>query len=118
MHVVNPRRAGRHAGEAGKATVDVENGFGVWNRLSLQHLLDLVDAATGAVEFVPQHLIGRAGRGAEPAMDAGSEDLVRTIERRRSQLFLCEMGLHVWSLRRHQAGVQHARRVKLIAQLL
>jgi hypothetical protein len=43
----------------------------------LQHVLDQVDAAARAVQFVPQHLIGRAGRGAKPAMDAGPQDLVR-----------------------------------------
>ena len=43
----------------------------------LQHVLDQIDAAARAVELVAQQHIGRAGRVAEAAMDAGAQDRVR-----------------------------------------
>ena len=49
---------------------------GVAGAVVLQHVLDEVDAAARAVEFVAEQHIGRAGRGAEAAMHAGAQDLV------------------------------------------
>ena len=42
----------------------------------LQHVLDQVDAAARAVEFVAEQQEGRAGRGAEAAMHAGAQHLL------------------------------------------
>jgi len=42
-----------------------------------QHLLDQVDSAARAIELVAEQHIGRTGRGAEAAMHAGAQDLVR-----------------------------------------
>ena len=77
VHVVHARRAGRHAGEARQAAVDVLDGLRVRRPPRLQHVLDQVDAPPRAVELVAEHLVGRAGGGAEAAMHAGPEDLVR-----------------------------------------
>src|SRR5262249_49370551 len=44
---------------------------------TLQHLLDLIDAATRAVELIAEQLIGRAGGEAEAAMNARAQDLLR-----------------------------------------
>ena len=41
-----------------------------------EHLLDQVDTPARAVELVAEQLVGRAGGGAEPAMDAGAQDLI------------------------------------------
>ena len=68
--VLHPGRAGGLAVAAGQAAVQVLLG-GARGRLPFQHLLDQVDAAARAVELVAEDLVGRAGRGAEAAMDAG-----------------------------------------------
>ena len=41
---------------------------------AFEHLLDQIDAAARAVEFVAEQLIGRAGRGAEAAVHAFAQD--------------------------------------------
>src|SRR2546426_941989 len=69
-------RAGRHAGEAGQAAVDMLYHLGGRRAVLLQHLLDEIDPAARAIEFVAQQHIGRTGRGAEAAMHAGAQDLV------------------------------------------
>ena len=69
MHVVHPARAGGHAGEAGEAPVDVV-GDRRGDRALLEHLLDEVDAAARGIALIAEQHIGRAGGGAEAAMDA------------------------------------------------
>ncbi len=66
------RRAGRFATAAAETTVEVQRGGG-GDRIAFEHLLDQVDAPAGAVEFVAQQLIRRAGRRAEAAMHAGAQ---------------------------------------------
>ena len=61
---------------------------------ALQHVLDQVDAAARAVELVAEQDVGRAGRGAEAAMDAGAEDLLRDRDVRIGELGEGEVGLH------------------------
>ena len=78
MHVVHARRAGRHAGEAGQAAVDMLDHFGRRRTVVLQHVLDEIDAPARLIEFVAEQQIGRAGRRAEAAMDAGADDSSRT----------------------------------------
>ena len=86
VHVVHARRAGGHAGEAGQAAVDVKHRLGVGRPIVLQHVLDEVDAPAGAVELVAQGDVGRAGRRAEAAVDAGAQDLVRARRLRVAEL--------------------------------
>src|SRR4051794_41009758 len=45
--------------------------------LVLQHILDEVDSPARAVELVAQEDVGRTGRRAEAAVDAGPQDVVR-----------------------------------------
>src|SRR5262245_50303582 len=45
MHVMHARGTGRHAGETGEATVDMERRILVGRLLILQHVLDEIDAA-------------------------------------------------------------------------
>ena len=94
VHVVDPRRAGRHAGEAGEAAVDVAGDRGVGRRVLLQHVLDQVDAPARAVPLVAKDRVSRAGGEAETAMDAGAEHLVGLRQCRERQLALGELGLH------------------------
>ena len=97
VHVVHARRAGRHAAEAAQAAVDVGDGRLVRHPAVFQHVLDEVDAAARAVELVAQHLVGRAGRRAEAAMDAGPQDLVRAAGERVGKLRVGGGRLHVSS---------------------
>jgi hypothetical protein len=94
MHVVHARGAGRHAGEAGKAAVDVERGRCRGRLVALQHLLHEIDAAARAVELVAEQDVGRAGGGAEAAMHAGAEDLLRGGDVRIGELGRAKAGLH------------------------
>ena len=48
VHVIDARRAGRHAGEAGQAAVDMGDDLLVRRAAVLQHVLDQVDAAARA----------------------------------------------------------------------
>ncbi len=91
---MHARGAGGHAGQAAQAAVDMLDGLRVGRPVVLQHVLDQVDAAARAVELVAQHLVGRAGRGAEPAMDAGAQDLVRPRGVGIPQLLGTEICLH------------------------
>ena len=60
----------------------------------LQHVLDQVDAPPRAVELVAEQNIGRASRSAEPAMDAGAQDLFGDIGVRVGELSDREVRLH------------------------
>ena len=114
VHVMHARRAGRHAGQAGQAAVDMLDRLFIRRAALFQHVLHQVDAPARAVEFVAQHRVGRASRGAEAAMHAGAQHFVRPLDRRVFQLFGGKGGLH-WRLS-HQAGVEHPARVELGAQ--
>src|ERR1700733_7435854 len=75
MHVIDPRGAGRHARQAGEAPVDMLDHLGRRRAVVLQHVLDQVDAAPRAVEFVAEQDVSRACRSAEAAMSAGAQYL-------------------------------------------
>src|SRR6185437_534276 len=100
MHVVHARRTGSHAGEAGQATVDMLDHFRRRRAILFQHLLDQVDAAARTIELVAEQHIGRAGRGAEPAMHAGAQDIVGFRDIGVSELGEAEFGFHVEAIRR------------------
>ena len=95
MHVVHARRAGGHAGEAGQAAVDMLDHLRRRRLVLFQHLLDQIDAAARAIEFVAEQHIGRTGRGAEPAMHAGAQDLVGFRDIGIGELGEREFGFHV-----------------------
>ena len=61
---------------------------------ALQHVLDQIDAPARRIEFVAEQQIGRAGGGAEAAMNAGAENLLRTGHGGVFQLIGREVGLH------------------------
>ena len=77
MHVVHAGRAGRHAGEARQAAIDVLDHLGASPAVMLQHLLDQVDAPARRIELVAEQHVGRAGGRAEAAVHASAQDLFR-----------------------------------------
>ena len=94
VHVVHARRAGRHAGQARQAAVDVPD-LGLARRaIALEHRLDEVDAPARAVALVAQQHEGRAGRGAEAAMHALAQDVLAARGLRIGELGQGEVGLH------------------------
>ena len=75
--IVHARWAGRHAGETGQAAIKMLDDRRRRRAVVLQHVLDLVDAAAGAIQFIAKQDVCRAGRRAEAAMHAGSQNLLR-----------------------------------------
>ena len=86
MHIVHARRAGRHAGEAGQAAVDMLHGQRIGGPVLFEHLLDEIDTSARAIELVAEQHEGRAGRGAKAAMDAGAQNFLGLRRRRILQL--------------------------------
>ena len=107
VHVVHAGGAGGHAGQAGEAAVDMADHLLAGGAAGLQHVLDEVDAAARAVEFVAEQNEGRAGRGAETAMHAGSQDLVGDRCVGVAQLRVGKIGLH--GAQRLRRGCRTAR---------
>src|SRR6185312_8016820 len=94
MHVMHARRTRRHAGETREAAVDVLYDLACRGLILLQHFLDEINAAARGVEFVAEQDIGRTSRGAESAMHAGAQNLVRFRDIRIGELCEGEVGLH------------------------
>src|SRR3569623_626203 len=79
----------------------------------LQHLLDEVDAAARAIEFVTEQHIGRARCGAEAAMHALAQDGVGFRDIRIGKLGERKFGLHGLSSRRMRPRLRIWRGSKL-----
>src|SRR5215217_8820622 len=94
VHVIDARRAGRHAAEARQATIDVLDLRRRGRAIALQHRLDEVDAPARAVALVAQQHVGRAGRGAEAAMHALAQDVLAARGLGIVELGQREVGLH------------------------
>src|SRR4030095_717375 len=95
MHVVHARRTGGHAGEAGETAVNVLDHFSRRRPVLFQHLLDEIDPAARAIEFVAEQHVGRTGRGTEAAMHAGAQNLVGFSDIGVGELGSAEFGFHV-----------------------
>ena len=61
---------------------------------AFEHLFHQINAAARTVEFVAEQLIGRAGCGAEPAVDAFAQDSLGFAALRRVLNEIGEIGLH------------------------
>ncbi len=85
VHVVHARRAGRHAGQARQAAIDVPHLLHRGRAVALQHRLDEIDAAARTVALVAQQHEGRARGGAEAAMHALAQDSARCARSRDRQ---------------------------------
>ncbi len=95
VHVMHARGAGRHAGKAGQAAVDMLHRAGIGGPPAFEHVLDQVDPPARTVEFVAEHLVGRAGGGAHTAMHTGAQDLVGPRDTGLFELLRGEEGLHL-----------------------
>ena len=105
-------RTRRHAGQAREATIDVFDDGRRCRLVPLEHVFDLVDAAARAVEFVAEQEIGWASCRAEPAMHAGSQDLLRRLDRGIVELFCREGCLHGSESGVHPARIEYPRRIE------
>ena len=94
VHVMDTRRAGRHARQAGQAAIDMLYDLGRRRAAILQHVLNKVNAPSRAVELVAEQDVGRACGCAKAAMDAGAQDLFRGVDAGVGQLGEGEIGLH------------------------
>src|SRR4030095_617884 len=72
----------------------MEGDFQVGGLVVLQHVLDQVDASARAIELVAEFDVGRAGRRAEPAVDAALQNLLRHRDVGVGELGEGEVGLH------------------------
>ena len=94
MPVLHTAGAGAFAVATGQTTVKVQLGFP--SRLStLEHLFDQVDAATGAVEFIAQQLIGGTGRGTKTTMHAFAQNGFGLLAFGGALVLGGKLGLHV-----------------------
>ena len=114
MHVVDARRAGRHAGQAGQAAVDMGDGLLVGRAAVFQHVLDEINPPARAVELIAERHIGRAGRRAEAAMHAFAQDRFGLRDMRVGELGEGEGGLHS----AHPPRIENPHRIKLLLQPL
>ena len=94
MHVIDPRRAGGHAGQARQAPVDMFHNLDSGRLVVLQHVLDQVNPSARRIQFIAEQQIGRAGRGAKPAMHAGAQDFLGFLHVGIGEGFGREGGLH------------------------
>ena len=80
--IVHSAGAGRLAGEATQAAVDVGDGpLPVLDfDLPFEDVLDQVDPSPRPFQFVAGELIGRAGGVAEPAVNASAQHLFRDFD--------------------------------------
>ena len=92
--IIDARRAGGHAGVARQAMVDRPDVVVGRRPAALQQILDQIDAPARRVALVAGDDIGRTGRGAEAAMDAGAQDLLQRLGLRIGELLGGEVGLH------------------------
>lgn len=74
LAVVHSGRAGRHAGHAAKAAIEVADPAGVDLRSALGGKLDQVDAAARRIHFLPPEDVGGTSGKAEAAMHALVDD--------------------------------------------
>src|SRR5260370_25988335 len=96
MHVMHASRARRHAGEAGKTTVDMLDHLRRRGLVVLEHVLDQVNPAARRIEFVAEQHITWACCGAKAAMRAGANDALGFGSRGIAQLIQCEARLHLF----------------------
>ena len=118
VHVVDAGRARRHAGKARQAAVDMPRHLCRRRPVLLQHLLDQVNATARRIELVAIEQVSRTGRGAETAMHAGAQNLVRLGGVRIGKLGQGEIRLHRSHPCPHAPGIEHALRIEAASHAL
>src|SRR6516164_10367027 len=91
--VAHPGGTGTLAGATGETAIQVQLRAGR-HRLALEQLLHEIDATPRTVELVPEQLIGRTGRQAEPTVHAAAQDGVGFTAGGRAPDEIGERGLH------------------------
>jgi hypothetical protein len=94
MHVIDARGTGRHAGQAGEATVDMLDSISA-DAARGKHVFDQVYTTARTIELVAQENISRAGCRAEPAMSAGTQYLFGFRNVGIGELLRREIGSHL-----------------------
>ena len=94
MHVIDAGGTRRHAGQAGKAAVDVLDRVGA-DTARGKHVFDQVNATARTVELVTQENISWAGCCAEPAVGARTQHLFGFHYVGIRELLRCEVGSHL-----------------------
>ncbi len=94
MHVMHPGRAGRHAGQARQAAINMPDLQLTRRTPRLQHILDQINPAPRRIQLITAQQEGWAGRGTHPAMDTAPQDAVAFRNIRVGQLGGGEKGLH------------------------
>ena len=112
VHVVDARGAGGHASQARQAAVDVFDRFLRCGLILLQHVLDKVDAATGAIELIAQKHVSRTRGRAEATVHASSQNLVGLRRVRVLQLFCGKICLHGSDIFIHAAVIKNTGGIK------
>ncbi|MPN50938.1 hypothetical protein SDC9_198578 [bioreactor metagenome] len=93
MTVFDTGWAGRFAGAAGQATIEMRPCL-LADRLAFKHLLDQVDTAPRTVQLVAQQLICRAGCRTEAAMHAFAQNLLGHPPGMGCPQFVGEFSIH------------------------
>ena len=94
MDIVHLHRAGRHAGQARKAAVEVRDGFGIGRATFFEHRADEIDAPARRFILIARKHIRGARVRAEPVMHARLQDPVGLCDLRIAQLLGGKIGLH------------------------
>src|SRR6267142_2215667 len=120
--VAHAGRTGGLAGTARQAAVEVQARL-AGHRRAFERALHEVDAAARTVEVVAEHLVGRAGGGAEAAVHAFAQDGLGLAPLGRVADEVGELGLHGSLYFSHESAglvrrVRHHRRANLFDRAL
>ena len=112
VHVIDAAGARRHARVAGQASIEM-GAHELGRSLAFEHRFYEVDPPARTVALVPEKQVGGACSGAEAAMHAAPQDLVRFLQARALKLLRRELGFHRCSNSRvHSSWIEDPRRVE------
>ena len=94
VHIIDARRAGRHARVARQTAIDVGRDLCFGVSAFFEHVFDRIDAAARTVALVAKHHVGRAGGRAEPTMHAAPQNALGFGDCWVFKLLFGEIGLH------------------------
>ena len=94
VHVMHTTRASRHTSQTAQTAVHMHHCLLVRHALVFDHILDLVDPPTRAVELISQYLIGWTSRSAKSTMHTVAQNLVSTCSARVFELLRSKIRLH------------------------
>jgi hypothetical protein len=98
MHVMHARRAGRHAGQARQAAINMSDLKLTRRATGFQHVLDQVNPTPRRIQLIATQQKRGACGGTHAAMHATPQNAVAFGDIRVSQLGGGEKGLHETSI--------------------